>query len=160
MITATRTHDREVIKGIMSLKGIRETIAEDGQDPDKFEPNLDTDCWLLISDDENVIGLYNLHAVNSVTLSIHAQVIPKFRGGKSRDTCKAVFRWLLEEAPGEYMKVIAEIPVIYQNVIDFSRSMGFSDEGINRMSYKKDGDIVDCQRMGITRLEIEGLLNE
>ncbi|GAF75546.1 unnamed protein product, partial [marine sediment metagenome] len=56
MITATRTYDKKAIKEIMSMNGIRETIAEDGQNPDDFKPDLDTDCWLLIHDDDVVIG--------------------------------------------------------------------------------------------------------
>ena len=140
----------------MTRPDIWETVAEDGQQAKDFEPDLDSDCWLLMSDDE-VIGLYNFHAHNSVTVEIHAQVLPDHRKEYSQETGLAALRWIYDyefDGGKVYQKVIAQIPVIYENVKRFTCGFGFKVEGINRKSYLKGGVIVDQYLLGITRDEI------
>lgn len=103
--------------------------------------------------DNEVAALYNIHARNSVTAEIHAHVVPKHRKQYSKETGYHALRWIYENAP-TYHKVVAQIPVIYENVRQFTIGFGFQDEGINRQSYLKDYQIVDQWMLGITRDEI------
>jgi RimJ/RimL family protein N-acetyltransferase len=149
---AIRTYDTEVIEGLMRIPEIWATVAEDGQDPDKFKADCEGECWLLMMNGDEFIGAYNLHSHNSVTTEIHAHVLPAHRKQFSYSTGIAALQWVIDYT--DYQKVIAIIPTIYKNVKRFTCSFGFQEEGINRKSYLKNGEIVDQYILGITKDEI------
>ena len=147
-----RTFDTELIKGIMSRADMWDTVAEDGQDPDDYAPDVNGECWLLLTVDDKPIGAYCVHQRNAVTLEIHAQVLPEFRKEHSTESGTKVLKWILDNT--ECQKVIAQIPAIYPNVKRFTESFGFQVEGENRMSYLKNGELHNQWLLGITREEI------
>lgn len=153
----SRTFDPRVVKSVMLCPEIWETVAEDDQLPEMFEPEMEADCWLNVLRGTSLIGLYNVHPHNSVTLEIHAQILPEYREGYAKDSSRLVLQWVLDNAP-EYEKVIAQIPTLYPNVKQFTLNAGFQEEGINRLSYRKNGKIYDQWLLGITRPEIEAFL--
>jgi RimJ/RimL family protein N-acetyltransferase len=104
--------------------------------------------------------IYNIHPHNSVTLEIHAHVLPEYRKQYSLETGDLVLKWIIEEGPEQYKKVIAQIPTCYPNVINFTLAHGFKKEGINRKSDIIDGILYDQVMLGITREEIEDYLND
>jgi RimJ/RimL family protein N-acetyltransferase len=159
-LIATRTYDSALIKNIMFEPAIFDAVAEDGKDPIDVEFDVYADCWVEIRVDEDVIGVYNLHPHNSATLEIHAHILPEFRKKYSLDSGKCILQWVLDKCPEMYQKVIAQVPVIHENVKKFCIANGFKIEGVNRMSYRKNGKLVDQTLLGITRSEIEGFLND
>lgn len=160
MIEAKRTFSHEIVEGIITNPAIFETIAEDGFKIEDVEIDCIKDCWLTMDNGDEIVGVYKLHPHNSTTLQIHAHVLPEFRKEFSHDTGIEALRWILEEGPREYEKVIAIIPRIYENVKRFTCSQGFIEEGVNRKSYRKNGRIVDQWLLGITRDEIREMLNQ
>lgn len=151
MITANRIYNKELIKSIIFTQEIWDCVAEDGQSKEDFEPEVDAECWLIMSNESNVVGLYNLHGINGVTVQIHAHVIPEYRKEYSKQTGKAALDYIIENTG--YYKIIAVVPVLYNNVKKFCESFGFKEEGINRLSYQKNGEIIDQWLMGLTRCE-------
>lgn len=160
MIEAKRTFNKQLVRDIITHPDIFKTIAEDGFKLKDVDVNCVRDCWLVMDNGSQVVGVYKLHPHNSTTLQIHAHVLPEYRKEHSQDTGIEALRWILEEGPREYEKVIAIIPCIYENVKRFTCSQGFIVEGINRKSYRKNGRIVDQWLLGITRDEIRELLHE
>ena len=158
MMTAIRTFDTEMVESFMAIPEIWVTIAEDGQIKENFKAYCESECWLLMMDDKEFVGMYNLHAHTSVMVEIHAHVLPKYRAKYSQATGTTVLQWIIDET--KYEKVIAVIPTIYENVKRFTCSFGFKEEGVNRHSYMKNGEIVDQWLLGITRDEILTTLNE
>ena len=158
MISACRTFDIELIKSIVTRDDVWATVAEDGQVKSEYMPDVNDECWLLMTDENTAIGLYNIHAHNAVTIEIHAHVLPEHRKQHSKETGRAALEWIYFNSP-EYKKVIAQIPFIYKNVKNFTCGFGFKEEGVNRLSYLKNDVIVDQWLLGITRDEIEGYLN-
>ena len=158
-IEAARIYDTDLIKALITRDDIWATVAEDGQLCSEFEPEVNAQCWLLMTSDDQHIGLYNLHAHNAVTVEIHAHVLPEYRAEHSRSTGASALKWLYDHHP-EYQKVVAQIPCIYENVKKFTCSFGFQLEGVNRLSYLKNGEIIDQWLLGMTRDEIGGFLNE
>lgn len=154
---AYRIYDAALVKRIMTLPEIWETIAEDGQDPDKYDCDVDGECWLLMVDGDDVVGLYNIHGINSIQCQIHAHVLPEHRKKHSYETGVLALKWLHENEPS-YQKLIAFVPVIYENVKKFTCQFGFQVEGLNRKSYLKNGKVVDQYLLGITRDEIKEFL--
>jgi len=153
MIAAERTYDKVLIKSIIFNQAIWECIAEDGQEKADFDPDVESECWLVMRLDEIPIALYNIHALNSVTAQIHAHVLPAYRKEHSKETGALVLRYILENT--DYQKIVAVIPVIYENVKKFTMSFGFVEEGINRKSIMKGGELLDQWMLGATRSEIE-----
>ena len=97
------------------------------------------------------MALYNFHGINGVTVQIHAHVIPAYRKEYSKQTGKAALDYIIENTG--YCKIIAVVPVLYNNVKKFCESFGFKEEGINRLSYQKNGEVIDQWYLGITREE-------
>lgn len=154
----SRTYDLDIIKKIMFNPVIWKSCAEDGQTQEEYKFEMKAHCWLILEVDEKVIGAYNIHANNAVTLELHAHVLPEFRKQYAFETGDTVLKWILEESPDQYQKLVAQIPAYHKNVIDFTLAHGFKKEGINRLSYKIDGKLYDQCLLGITRSEIEDYL--
>ena len=153
-VKAVRTYDPDLVRSVMMRPEIWATAAEDGQLAEDHIANVDDTCWLAMWAEGQLIGLYNLHAHNSVTVEIHAHVLPDYRKRFSHDTGVAALQWLMENA-AQYKKVVAQVPVIYENVKKFTCSFGFKVEGVNRLSYEKNGELVDQWLLGITQSELE-----
>ena len=146
------TKDSKLISLIATIPSLWETIAEDGVSPDKWQPDM-TEGWLIGSDDDGLIGLYNVHPQNTVTLQIHPIIPLETRGKRAYDSAQEVLRWIFTTT--QYQKVVCEIPVIYRNVKLFAMKAGMKEEGINRQSYLKNGKIHDQWHLGIAKQEFE-----
>jgi RimJ/RimL family protein N-acetyltransferase len=152
-----RTVDAELIHSIMTEPEMWATVAEDGQEPRFYSPEVYREAWLLMTVKDEPVAVYRLHAINGVTCEIHAQVIPKHRERYAHRTGLEALRWLYEEAP-MYQKVVCWVPDVYPNVRAFSEKFGFKLEGTNRASYLKHGQLRDMWLLGMTRDEIGELL--
>lgn len=142
----------QLIKDIITVPELWDNISEDDQNPDLWEPDL-TEAWLAAIDDKNeVIGFYNLHVRNSVTLQIHPMILPTRRGKWAYKTALQALKWVNEYTT--FQKVVCEIPVIYPHVKMFAMQCGMVKEGINRRSFLKYGKIHDMWVLGITKDEI------
>lgn len=153
-VTAIRTYSALEVRRIMTYPSMWETVAEDGQDPATFQPDVDDEIWLSIRADDKPIGLYQLQKRNAVTVEIHANMLPKYRKRHSDASGKAALRWVREELP-DIRKVIAWVPMLYMNVRAFCEKQGFRLEGTNRASYLKNGRLHDQYLLGITCSEID-----
>lgn len=144
-----RLYDVQVCRAV--CEKIWDEISED--DAPKFYPDVVHECWLGIYEEdadnnEKLSGIYRIHELNGVTWQIHALMIDR---ENAKESGRLALQWCYDFG---VQKLIAEIPVIYPNVYHFTKHQGFQDEGINRKSFKKNGEIVDCYRLGITREEI------
>lgn len=155
-VTAERIKDAGVVKQIMTHDSLWPLISDEGINQDDYAPNMD-DCWLLMKSGEKTIGLYHIHSHNSVTLEIHAQVLPEYRKEYSQQTGEAALKWIIKSAPENYQKVVARIPVPHMNVIKFTQSFGFQLEGLNRLADRVGGVLCDVVQLGVTRMELEAL---
>ena len=135
---------------------IWKTISEDGASKDDYTPDLINDLWMGAFIDDDCIGLFSFHSVTGVTLQLHVQILPEYRKDHSMEAMGKIWDWFLESVDKAFVKVTVSIPVIYQNVYKFALANGFKDEGLNRTSFKKNGQIVDQWLLGITREEIKG----
>ncbi len=153
--TVERTYDTKLIESVMFSPEIWETTAEDGFTQDSFIAEVKKECWVTIKFSGSLIGLCNIHGINSVTCQIHPMVYPEWRGKTAYNAGEQVLRWVT--ANTKYHKIICEVPKIYRNVILFALSCGFIREGENRLSYLKHGKLHNMALLGITREEIEAL---
>lgn len=160
MITMKRAQAISEFDWILKDDEMFPRIAEDGILPEDFEiPMLDSSCYWLMLNEGVVIGVWCFYPVNSSTLNVHANILKEHRE-HSKATSDLVLNWFADHAPAQYVKLNAEIPVVYKDVYNFTKKVGFTDEGTNRASIMKGGVLVDQHRLGLTRKEAIALYGE
>jgi len=158
------TVDMELVRAIMTEPDIWERCAEDGVEMETWYPGYDSmTAWLLCVEDEDIIGVILMHTDTNVSIKTHPYLRKEHRE-KGRKMMKAFYEWVLENT--DVMKVNVTIPIdhvtipIDQNiVVNFAKKVGFQKEGKSRLSYLKEGKLIDLQHLGITRTEIEAYLD-
>jgi RimJ/RimL family protein N-acetyltransferase len=150
-----RTTDVRMIKRICLDPVVWETISEDGMEPDDFVIDVEGECWLSAQCQGQVIGVFNLHGVNGVTVQIHPMVLPEFRGILGYNAGRKVIEWVFENT--HYERIQCFVPEIYRNVILYALSCGMAKEAKMRRSFLKNGIIHDMTLLAITRSDVEGV---
>lgn len=154
MISLRRAEDVQEVDYILKDAEIYARIAEDGISAEEYVTPFDeSQRYMMIMLDDMIIGVWSLYPVNSSTLNIHANILKDYRE-HGKDAGLLILEWFVNICPKQYQKLNAEIPVIYKDVYYFTKSFGFKDEGINRLSIKKNGIIVDQYRLGISKDEV------
>ena len=153
-----RTKDDSLINDILNDKDIFDSISEDGCVKGDFKPDVNSEIWVKIEVENELIGVCNFHVINKVTIKGHIHILKKYRLEHSLNAAKYIYGWLLNNC--KFLKLIVEIPSCHINVMKYCKAIGFSLEGINRLSYLKNGEVLDQALLGITRSEIEDFLNE
>ncbi len=151
-------YDMDEVKRLISIPEIWDRAAEDGIESDSFYPTYDDmSFWLICSHNDNNIGLILAHLDNCTTLKMHPYLLTKYRK-YYLDMMNEFFKWFLGVIPLAINKLNITIPFNRKMVFNCAKKLGFKEEGINRASYTKDGEIWDQWNMGLTRNEVEGLL--
>lgn len=151
-----REFSREVIKKVLRYEGIFDAISEDGQE-DVGEIDVSGDCFLTLTVNDGVVGVYALRPMSRVELDIHAHIMPPYRKMHAKPLTRMVYQWILDNAP-QYQKVTAQIPEMFPNVVAFAEFNGMTREGVNRLSWLKGEKLHDQIRLGITRDEMISFL--
>lgn len=130
---------------LLVLGEVFDTIAEDGTSK---VPEYE-DCLYLCGYVPDLMGCFILHKRNSITVECHVQVLPKYRKEFAEEFGRKVIEWTWKNTDAR--KIVAQIPFLYPNVKDFALRMGFEVEGVNKLSYRKNGSIHDQWHLGIIR---------
>ena len=149
-----RTKDKSIISKILNDDDIFNAIAEDGCKKGEFDPDVDGEIWVSVVHGE-LMGVCNFHAINKITIQGHIHILKKHRK-HSLLAANSIYRWLLDNSG--FLKLNVEIPSCHINVMKYCKAIGFSLEGLNRLSYLKGGKVLDQVLLGITRSEIEDFL--
>lgn len=159
ILTIERTHDLNLIKEAAFNEKIIVDLLEDGQTKDDCEFDVFSDCYLavkLLSGE--LVGVYILKPISKTVVDIHPMILPRYRKGYCNKSLKCVFKWFLENCTDSVKKIVAQFPVTSKNIERFAIQNGFKKEGVNRLSFMKNGELVDQTMIGITRKEIEEVL--
>ncbi len=150
------TTDMVLIKEILGSPEIWERAAEDDQKLEDYQPGYDDYCnWLICKQNHTNIGIILLHADTCITLKMHIFLIKEHRK-KASEMVNLFFEWFMIKT--QALKLTASIPACYQDAIKFAIKSGLKEEGINRASYIKDGEVYDQHNLGITRNEISEVI--
>lgn len=142
-----KTEDIHVIKSVLCHPEIYDRISgDDAPDSKAWSPPLEGEIYLA-GYTSSIVGIVNLHPVNKICWEVHIQVLPDMRrfAHAFGDAC---LNWIKENTPA--LKLVAQIPTIYPDVIAFAESKGFRLEGLNRNSYMKHDKLIDQVYMGYT----------
>lgn len=157
MITLTQTSDMNLVKLIVTSPEIWDYSVEDGVKKDCYIPTYDDySLWLLCEIDNEIAGAVYVCNANTNTLIMHPNILKKYRK-HCRDVIYVFLKWFLD-LPKFICKLNVAIPSCRRIVYNLAKKIGFIDEGINRNSFCKNGIMHDQYLLGLTRLEVEGLL--
>lgn len=153
-----RTYDPVLVRMVMTFPGIWEHVSDDSMEPDDFWPDVEEQYWLISTAGNDVTGAFQFCARNDATLEVHCGVLPRHRSKYARKAAIAALQWVLDHSHDEYVKIVAEVPVIHSHIVRFLKNLGFQQEGINRMSSRNHGKVCDQILLGITRQELASFL--
>ena len=142
-----RTYDEELINSIVET--MIDDVVEDETYIDSFDLDVNRDCWLMA--DEK--ALFHVTAFNRTTLEIHCYV-PKNMRIKSKIYGKQALRWVKDNAPKMYSKVITKAPSVYRHIRVYLLGLGFKQEGNLTNSFTKYGEKWDLIYYGLNRCDI------
>lgn len=149
MVVIERTKDYDLVDTILNLPEIIEAICPKKLDKPYKTRRDDNVYYLLAKFESEPVGLFIVHKDGPCSYKIHANIPAVNRKNYSKQACDNVVQWVWDNIPTN--KLNAEIPVIYQNVIDRAIKTGFEIEGVRRKFYLKDGEEIDVALMGIVR---------
>ena len=137
--------DMDLVKQVLTHPEIYPRITEDGAPPrEEYNPPGKAIFVGGFLGDE-IIGLMIYHKDTAVVWGCHVQVLPDYRD-YAFDFGKQALDWLKEMTNAK--KVTAQIPVLYPDVIRFAEKHGFKNEGTNKQSYLKNGQLTDKVYLG------------
>tara|TARA_R110000850_G_scaffold132469_3_gene253550 strand:+ start:540 stop:1004 length:465 start_codon:yes stop_codon:yes gene_type:complete len=148
-----RTIDLAVIKSFMMQPEIYELASEDGAslDPDFTESGRE--AWLLAVESNKVIGLVHSHLENGSVAWFHPYILRSHKK-EYLSLVKLFLEWFNKYFPVEIQKLNAYIPTYAKKAYEVAISAGFKDEGLDRMSYMKNGKLWDRHLVGVIRGEL------
>ena len=131
-----RTFDSKLIKSILSVPEIWETISEAGDTvPDEY--NVDESYYLIgVSGSGEAVGLVIVHNTSIGVPQIHVQVLPQHRKKHADEFGGKSLEWVWMNT--DISKLMAFIPEIYLNVKAYSERMGFKEEGFLTRTYRNE----------------------
>lgn len=159
MISLIPTDNMEDVRNILSHDDIWSRYS-DGVDFDDFTPtNTSREQWLIVMDNGFILGIIYVHCDTSCSLGFHPYLIKKYRS-HGREMVKSFFKWFLDAVPESYLKINVVIPECFKSTVNFSRKVGFTQEGVSRDSYKFNNKVYNRIISGITREEVYDVLEK
>lgn len=104
---------------------------------------------LIPSIDQVDIGFFLFIQHNIVTIELHTCILPKYRGLKVIEAAQLVKDYLWNDT--QYRKIVTQIPQYNKAAIWMALKCGFEKEGINKLSFKKDGILFDQYYLGLCK---------
>lgn len=150
-----RTADSRLIRSVVTHPSIYPYISDDySPAASEYEPVItDGIYWLACLRGDDLCGLFMVHPWNGITYEIHTCLLPPFRGPLAREATAAVLAWLFGQTPCQ--KVVTQVPATHRTAYRLATDSGLKDEGLNRRSFMKHGELIDQHLLGITREEWE-----
>lgn len=144
-----RTRDMHLVRRIVMDPAIWPHIHEDGAED--WEP-LDHDGfhWMLVTDPEPA-GVFMVHARGAACYEMHTCLLPRLHGEQAARAAQLLAAWSFHETPCR--KLITAVPAYNRRARRFALAGGMREEGINRASYLRNGQMIDQIMLGITKEE-------
>lgn len=153
MIRAVETSNATLIKRIMTHISVYDAISEDGSPlPSDYEPP-DTDAvrYVLMVEDDDILGLFMLVQHNAIMSEIHTCLLPWSHGPKAIQAAKIMERWVWDNT--SVQRLITLVPTFNRLALAFARRAGMKQYGLNPKSYIKNDVLWDSVLLGLSRPE-------
>lgn len=141
--------DLEYIKSVMFEDEMWARSSDDYMTRDERLLIDKPGAWLKCYHDGVAVGLATVRPDCSTVINMHIHIVKQHRGRNTKAIGQDVLRWVKQNVNSRVRKINTKVPVIYKDVIRFAHSLGFQDEGIDRQSIMKNGQLVDRLNLGI-----------
>jgi RimJ/RimL family protein N-acetyltransferase len=148
-----RTKDLELIKTFMMQPEIYKYASEDNAIANPEFTESGREVWLLAIEDNKAIGIVNSHLENGTAAWFHPYIMRDHKE-KYLTLVNLFLKWFDQFFPVEIQKLNAYIPTYARKAYEIAMKAGFKGEGLNRMSYFKNGKLWDRHLVGMIRSEI------
>ena len=135
-----------------------EEILEDGKDA--YLPDVINEYWLVFGETHTntAIGACRLKQVALKTYECHALIRPGYRTKYAMKAAYLAFNWIIDNV--DFEKLNAVVPDCFPNVQAFTVKNGWLLEGVDRQSYTKNDNLWDRKLYGLTKAEIQSLVDK
>jgi RimJ/RimL family protein N-acetyltransferase len=104
-------------------------------------------CFVLVSEDGEDIGAFMFVPYNSISYELHTAFLPGHRGRKVIEAALLTMEYLFTQTPCR--KVMTRIPENNRRAVVMARMCGMSQEGLDRKSFLKGGQLLDQHVFGL-----------
>jgi hypothetical protein len=145
--------DIELVRSVLLHPDVYPWISDDGS-PVAAESKMPE---VLLGSDENFVLSPHSTVVmvfvrrNRIEYEIHTNIIPEGRGRKSFPRVASTLDWMLDYTPCR--KFTTSVPTFNRAANWYARKFGMTQEGVNRQSFLKNGELYDQILFGLTREE-------
>jgi len=140
-VIVEQTYNSGLIMDVLLNESIMPYITEDGAQIDDLLPNVFKEHWLSLIADNMVIGVCCLHIKTSVSCIAHIHILKEHRKDHSKAAGSEILKWVKDNT--NYKTIVAEVPVIYKNVINFLTNFDFTETGRLNNAFTKNSELVD-----------------
>ena len=148
-----RVNNARLVESVLTEPDLWDAISEDdGGAPEDYCIDLDGmyAIALLGGEEDELIGFVLGRHYTDTIIETHVAISPKHWGNEDNVELGREAIQLLLEASGAD-KLVASIPVTDKEVLRFAQRVGFQREGINKKSFRRDGELLDQYYVGLTR---------
>lgn len=139
-----RVYELDRIYKVLKDPEIFARIAEDNISIEDYK--APEDVIYIMDQLDTCLMIY--HWRNQATLECHVHVLKNSRLN-ALAFGQSALDWAWDNT--DAMKIIAEIPEIYPDVLKFALKNGFEIEGLNKSSYLKGGELYSQTYLGLMR---------
>lgn len=137
-----QTKNYEMIRDMLfNDKELYDRISDDYTDAENWQP--DKSIWIGYYENDECLALLSASDENAIVLNIHLHIPEKNRGKDSFKIGNGLVKFIEKHCDKRFVKINVKVPVIFKDSIRFSEKLGFLKEGVDRMSYIKNGKIID-----------------
>lgn len=148
----------DTVRDILRDPYIWERASDGNVLMDTYEPTTSSsNVWLLVNDFDRNIGIILMHTESNTAIRIHTYLL-EGHVKSSRNMMIELYRWVIKNIKPSIEKINVTIPMFNRMMYNLAKKVGFVDEGVNRHSYRKDGEVFDQWNLGITTKEINEVL--
>ena len=149
--------DNETIKGIYADKSVWPFVTDDGAldiQAINFTDALNNQgvYFIIVEDNNKPVGIFLFNPWNTVCYEMHSAVLPEYRGQGSMEAARLAGMWMFSNTLCQ--KLVTQIPVTNYAAHALAKVGGMVQEGINRKSFLKNGNLIDQYIYGICKEDV------
>ena len=150
MIRFERSFDYSLIREILTHPQIYPHISDDASPPAvEYRPLQSDAVWyIVVRDEEEVLGLWMLHPHNSICWECHTCYLPPAWGSRAFVAGQMLPEWVWEHIPCR--RIIGNVPSCNRLALAYMKRIGFEEFGVNRASFLRNGRLYDQICLGIS----------
>jgi RimJ/RimL family protein N-acetyltransferase len=146
-----RVYNQELLRSVILQPRLWKAISEDGSiGPDQYYPDMESIYAIALTHEDALHGFVLGREYTDSVSEIHIAIAPDYWGHEHNVELGKMGTTALFEQTGA-QKLVASIPVDDKEVLRFAQRVGFQREGVNKQSFRRDGQLLDQYYVGLTR---------